>query len=163
RARPCRTAGRGRRPGQGRPRRSRSPRTPPAREDSEARRGREALLALSDFEQEPNFLEDAPPTTDRPGRFRLLRLVAIDIRPLRESRDYRLPWCGQAISAFGNMATFVAVPYQLYSLTGSALQVGLLSICDAVPLLAFAAFGGTVADRFDRRKIALWTDIGLMG
>jgi len=32
-----------------------------------------------------------------------------------------------------------------------------------VPLLAFAAFGGTVADRFDRRKIALWTDIGLMG
>jgi MFS family permease len=61
------------------------------------------------------------------------------------------------------MATFVAVPYQLYSLTGSALQVGLLSICDAVPLLAFAAFGGTVADRFDRRRIALWTDIGLMG
>jgi MFS family permease len=60
------------------------------------------------------------------------------------------------------MATFVAVPYQLYSLTGSALQVGLLSICDAVPLLAFAALGGTVADRFDRRKVALWTDVGLM-
>jgi MFS family permease len=60
------------------------------------------------------------------------------------------------------MATFVAVPYQLYSLTGSALQVGLLSICDAVPLLAFAVFGGTIADRFDRRKVALWTDIGLM-
>jgi MFS family permease len=81
---------------------------------------------------------------------------------LRESRDYRLLWCGQAISAFGNMATFVAVPYQLYALTGSALQVGLLSICDAVPLLAFAALGGTVADRFDRRRIALWTDVGLM-
>ena len=60
------------------------------------------------------------------------------------------------------MATFVAVPYQLYSLTGSALQVGLLSICDAVPLLAFAAFGGTIADRFDRRKVVLWADIGLM-
>jgi MFS family permease len=60
------------------------------------------------------------------------------------------------------MATFVAVPYQLYSLTGSALQVGLLSICDAVPLLAFAAFGGTIADRLDRRRVALWTDAGLM-
>jgi MFS family permease len=60
------------------------------------------------------------------------------------------------------MATFVAVPYQLYALTGSALQVGLLSICDAVPLLAFAAVGATVADRFDRRKIVLWTDLGLM-
>ena len=81
---------------------------------------------------------------------------------MRESRDYRILWCGQAISAFGNMATFVAVPYQLYSLTGSALQVGLLSICDAVPLLAFAAVGGTFADRFDRRKLTLWTDVGLM-
>ncbi len=60
------------------------------------------------------------------------------------------------------MATFVAVPYQLYSLTGSALQVGLLSICDAVPLLAFAALGGTIADRFDRRRVVLWADIGLM-
>jgi MFS family permease len=91
----------------------------------------------------------------------VLRKVAIDLRPLRH-RDYRLLWTGQAISALGNMATFVAVPYQLYSLTGSALQVGLLSICDAVPLLAFAALGGTIADRFDRRKVVLWADIGLM-
>ena len=61
------------------------------------------------------------------------------------------------------MAAFVAVPFQLYQLTGSALQVGLLSLCDAVPLLLFAAIGGTIADRFDRRKVAIWTDIGLMG
>jgi MFS family permease len=60
------------------------------------------------------------------------------------------------------MATFVAVPYQLYQLTGSALQVGLLSICDAAPLLAFAALGGTIADRLDRRKIVLTTQVGLM-
>jgi len=60
------------------------------------------------------------------------------------------------------MATFVAVPFQLYHLTGSTLQVGLLSICDAVPLLLFAAIGGTIADRLDRRKVALLTDVGLM-
>jgi MFS family permease len=60
------------------------------------------------------------------------------------------------------MATFVAVPFQLYHLTGSALQVGLLSICDAVPLLLFAAVGGTIADRLDRRKVVLVTDVGLM-
>jgi MFS family permease len=60
------------------------------------------------------------------------------------------------------MATFVAVPFQLYHLTGSALQVGFLSICDAVPLLLFAAVGGTIADRLDRRKVVLVTDVGLM-
>jgi MFS family permease len=60
------------------------------------------------------------------------------------------------------MVTFVAVPYQLYSLTGSTLQVGLLSICDAVPLLAFSAIGGTIADRVDRRKLVFRTEVGLM-
>jgi MFS family permease len=40
------------------------------------------------------------------------------------------------------MVTFVAVPHELYALTGSPLQVGLLSICDAVPLLLFSALGG---------------------
>jgi MFS family permease len=82
-----------------------------------------------------------------------VRSLAIDTRPLRESRDFRLLWCGQALSYLGNMITFVAVPYQLYALTGSPLQVGLLSICDAVPMLLFSAVGGTIADRLDRRKL----------
>jgi len=61
------------------------------------------------------------------------------------------------------MVTFVAVPFQLYALTHSALQVGLLSICDAVPLLLFAALGGTIADRLDRRQLVLWSELGLSG
>ena len=61
------------------------------------------------------------------------------------------------------MITFVAVPFQLYELTHSALQVGLLSICDAVPLLLFSTLGGTIADRLDRRKLVFWTELGLAG
>jgi MFS family permease len=93
----------------------------------------------------------------------VLRHLAIDTRPLRESRDFRRLWLGQAVSYLGNMVTFVAVPFQLYQLTHSTLQVGLLSICDAVPLLLFAAVGGTIADRLDRRKVVFWSEVGLAG
>jgi MFS family permease len=66
------------------------------------------------------------------------------------------------VSYLGNMVTFVAVPYQLYSLTHSTLQVGLLSICDAVPMLTLSAIGGTVADRLDRRRVTFLSELGLM-
>ena len=60
------------------------------------------------------------------------------------------------------MVTFVAVPYQLYSLTGSTLQVGLLSLADAIPLIALSAVGGTIADRLDRRKLVFRSELGLL-
>ncbi len=83
--------------------------------------------------------------TDRPARRGIARL-AVDVRLLTQSRDFRLLWTGQAVSFLGSMVTFVAVPYQLYALTGSTLAVGLLSLADAIPLLVFGAVGGTIAD-----------------
>src|SRR3954454_17689376 len=50
----------------------------------------------------------------------------------------------------------------MYELTGSSLQVGLLSIADAVPLIVLSAVGGTIADRLDRRKLVFRTEIGLL-
>jgi MFS family permease len=105
-------------------------------------------------------IEDALPTTDRPAR-RGLRWLAVDLRPLTESRGFRLLWTGQAVSFLGSMVTFVAVPVQMYRLTGSTLDVGLLSLADAVPLLALAAVGGTIADAFDRRRLVLVSEAGL--
>jgi MFS family permease len=105
-------------------------------------------------------VDDALPTTDRPARGGLRRL-AVDTRPLTESRDFRLLWTGQAVSFLGSMVTFVAVPVQMYRLTGSTLDVGLLSLADAVPLLTLAAVGGTIADAFDRRRLVLASEAGL--
>ncbi len=76
----------------------------------------------------------------------LLSKVAVDITPLKISRDYRLLFFGQLISFFGTMMTFIVVPVQMFSLTGSSLQVGLLGVAEFVPMFFLAFVGGALAD-----------------
>ena len=59
------------------------------------------------------------------------------------------------------MLTYVALPYQMYRVTGSSLAVGLLGLAELVPLLATAFVGGALADAVDRRRMVLATDVGL--
>jgi MFS family permease len=80
-----------------------------------------------------------------------------DIAPLRASREFRLLWTGQLISAAGSALRLVAVPYQVYLLTGSSLAVGLLGLFSAVPLITLSLWGGVIADRVDRRRMLLVT------
>src|SRR5207245_109400 len=84
-----------------------------------------------------------------------------DLSPLRESRSFRLLWAGQLVSLTGTQLRLVAVPYQIFLLTGSSLDVGLIGLFQAVPLIALALFGGVVADRVDRRRLLIATQIGL--
>ncbi len=84
----------------------------------------------------------------------------IDISPLRISRDYRLLFFGQLISAFGSMMAFVVVPVQVYQLTGSTLLVGLLSASEFVLILFMAFVGGAYADFIDKRKMLRLTELG---
>ena len=75
--------------------------------------------------REPTRIGPLPPVAEPGGR--RLRHVAIDIRPLRRHRDFRLLFAGQSVSFLGSMVTFVAIPFQVYELTGSTLAVGLLA------------------------------------
>jgi len=84
----------------------------------------------------------------------------IDISPLRISRDYRLLFFGQLISAFGSVMAFVVVPVQVYQLTGSTLLVGLLSASEFVLILLMAFVGGAYADFIDKRKMLRLTEVG---
>ena len=52
------------------------------------------------------------------------RRIFIDLTPLRESRDLRWLLGGQLVSLLGNQLTAVAIPYQVYVLTHSSLDVG---------------------------------------
>lgn len=78
--------------------------------------------------------------------------VAIDITPLRASRDFRFLYAGTAIGQLGSAFTTVAVPFQLYDLTGSTLAIGLFGAVTLVPLLVLNVVGGAIADKVERRR-----------
>ena len=81
------------------------------------------------------------------------RKFAIDLKPLRISRDFRLLFLSQTISYFGSMMTLVVLPVQMYQLTHSTLAVGLLGVAECLPLIITALAGGALADYFDRRRM----------
>jgi MFS family permease len=87
--------------------------------------------------------------------------MILDLSPLRKHRDYRLLYVGQLVSAFGSMITFVAVPYQVFQLTGSSFAVGMLGAAQLGPLLLFALWGGAYADAIDRRKLLILSELSL--
>jgi MFS family permease len=93
---------------------------------------------------------------------RLLSRIAVDTAPLRSSRDLRLLIGGELITGLGTQAALVALPYQLYVETGSAFLTGLLGAVELVPLMAMALLGGALADRYDRRRLLLLDQIGLV-
>jgi MFS family permease len=105
--------------------------------------------------------EDPAGEVERPGRLRLLGRVAIDISPLRTSRDFRRLWFGTGISAIGSQITTVAIPFQVYDLTGSTFLLGMLGLVALVPLLTVPLIAGAVADAVDRRKLLLISDVAL--
>ncbi|MDQ2726942.1 MAG: MFS transporter [Actinomycetota bacterium] len=81
--------------------------------------------------------------------------LLLDIDPLLKSRDFRLLFAGQLVSMFGSQLTMVAIPYQVYALTRSSLQVGAVSLAQLVPLIVGALVGGSIGDTFERRHILL--------
>jgi MFS family permease len=85
----------------------------------------------------------------------LTRHVFIDLAPLRRSRDFRALIAGLGVSTFGTQLTTVAVPYQVYELTHSSLDVGLVSLAQLFPLIFGSLFGGSLVDAVDRRRMLL--------
>jgi len=94
---------------------------------------------------------------------RFLSRIAVDVTPLRASRDFRRLTAGTMITGLGTQATLVALPYQVFTLTGSAFQTGLIGAAEIVPLAAGSLYGGALADRFDRRVLLLCCQLALAG
>lgn len=87
--------------------------------------------------------------------------ILVDITPLRRYPKFRLLWFGYLVTTLGNQMTVVAVPFEVFRLTRSSLDVGLVSLAQLIPLVAGSAVGGAIADAVDRRKLLLVTQVSL--
>ncbi|MBI1758635.1 MAG: MFS transporter [Actinobacteria bacterium] len=94
--------------------------------------------------------------------------MTVDAAPLRIPAFRRL-FLGYGLSFVGFQLTAVAVPVQLFAITGSSVYVGLLGLVQIGPLVGFGLWGGAIADAADRRVVALvasgvaWaTTVGLL-
>ncbi len=98
------------------------------------------------------------PAADPPRRG--WRRWAMDTRPLRIPA-YRRLWSSTIVTAVGSQLTAVAVPKQIYDITHSSAWVGYASLAGLLPMVAFALWGGAVADTVDRRRLLLVTNSGI--
>lgn len=87
--------------------------------------------------------------------------IVPDPTPLTIYPAYRRLLIGQAVSSVGTFVTLVALPYQVYQLTGSSFAVGMVGVVELGPLLLAALLGGAFADAHDRRRLALWSEVAL--
>jgi MFS family permease len=78
-----------------------------------------------------------------------------DITPLRENPAFRRLWLGSMLSSTGSAMSIFAITLQVYEATKSTTAVGGLGIATLVPMLAVTLPGGSLADRFDRRRLVL--------
>jgi MFS family permease len=88
-----------------------------------------------------------------------LRQHAIDTAPLKIA-PFRRQVLGQGTSFIGSMLTAVAVPVQVWALSHSSLQVGLVGLVGLLPLVVFGLYGGAVADVVDRRTLLVVSSLG---
>ena len=72
-------------------------------------------------------------------------------------RNYRLFFAGQSISLIGTWTQQVAISWLVYRVTGSTLLLGAVAFANQIPTLLLGPFAGVVADRWERKRLLIWT------
>jgi MFS family permease len=89
----------------------------------------------------------------------LLGRITLDITPLRQSRDWRLLFAGQSLMGLGEQIRVVTVPYLVFLVTHSSFAVGMISLAQFLPSIFLSLAGGTLADRTERRRLLIITQL----
>ncbi len=92
---------------------------------------------------------DQPPAAHDP--YRALRF-----------RDFRLLMSGVFIGSFGQQMLSVALGWELYNRTGSALALGGVGLAQVIPVILLSLPAGHIADRYSRKHIVLGAEVVVM-
>lgn len=92
---------------------------------------------------------------------RFFRNILVDTTPLREAPRFRWLFAGHGLSWIGRQITVVAVPFQLYAMTGSTVKVGTLGLVQFGATIVISLAGGAIADAMDRRMLLLVSQVSL--
>ena len=82
-----------------------------------------------------------------------------ELVPLRRNRDFMLFQSGQLLSAVGTAVASLAYPLLTLQLTHSPAKTGLVSFTQFLPVVLFALAAGVLADRHDRKRLMVASDI----
>ncbi len=82
-----------------------------------------------------------------------------ELTPLRRNRDFVLLQAGQLLSSFGSNMSRIAYPLLALAVTHSAAAAGYVSAMLFVPMLAFSLPAGVAADRLERRRLMIVSDV----
>ncbi len=77
-------------------------------------------------------------------------------------RDFRLLWTAELVSSTGTQIQRVGVAWQIFEMSRDPLALGVLGLCRFAPILVFGIAGGVFADRYDRRRTLLISQIALL-
>lgn len=77
-------------------------------------------------------------------------------------RNFRLFWFGQCISLTGTWMQRTAQTWLVYTITKSPLLIGIVGVCQFMPMLLFSLFAGVLVDRFSKKKILIFTQAVFM-
>src|SRR3954454_12515336 len=78
---------------------------------------------------------------------------------LREERQFRLLFLGQALSVVGDRMTQVVLPFAVLSIGGAVADVGVVAAAGVLPFIVLGLIGGVVADRIERKRILIASDL----
>jgi predicted MFS family arabinose efflux permease len=79
---------------------------------------------------------------------------------LWRNRNYMLLWSGQVVSTLGSSASQIVYPLLILALTASPAAAGIAGSARALPYILFSLPVGALVDRWNRRRVMIWADLG---